>query len=225
MIRLEGVSKIFKGDVTALREVSVEIQRGEFVFLVGPSGSGKSTFLRLLNREEVADTGRLMVAGKDIGEMRSWKVPYLRREIGYVFQDYKLLSRKTVYDNVAFGLEVIGRPRSVIRKQVPFILELVGLTPKAERFPDELSGGEQQRVSIARAFVNRPLILLADEPTGNLDPSTSVGIMRLLDRINRSGTTVVMATHDRGIVDTMRRRVIELDRGVVVRDESRGVYE
>ncbi|MCH2413546.1 MAG: cell division ATP-binding protein FtsE [Acidimicrobiales bacterium] len=225
MIRLEGVSKIFKGDVTALREVSVEIQRGEFVFLVGPSGSGKSTFLRLLNREEVADTGRLMVAGKDIGEMRSWKVPYLRREIGYVFQDYKLLSRKTVYENVAFGLEVIGRPRSVIRKQVPFILELVGLTPKAERFPDELSGGEQQRVSIARAFVNRPLILLADEPTGNLDPSTSVGIMRLLDRINRSGTTVVMATHDRGIVDTMRRRVIELDRGVVVRDESRGVYE
>jgi len=225
MIRLEGVSKIFKGDVTALREVSVEIQRGEFVFLVGPSGSGKSTFLRLLNREEVADTGRLMVAGKDIGEMRSWKVPYLRREIGYVFQDYKLLSRKTVYENVAFGLEVIGRPRSVIRKQVPFILELVGLTPKAERFPEELSGGEQQRVSIARAFVNRPLILLADEPTGNLDPSTSVGIMRLLDRINRSGTTVVMATHDRGIVDTMRRRVIELDRGVVVRDESRGVYE
>ena len=225
MIRLEGVTKIFKGDVTALREVSVEIQRGEFVFLVGPSGSGKSTFLRLLNREEVADTGRLMVAGKDIGDMRSWKVPYLRREIGYVFQDYKLLSRKTVYENVAFGLEVIGRPRSVIRKQVPFILELVGLTPKAERFPDELSGGEQQRVSIARAFVNRPLILLADEPTGNLDPSTSVGIMRLLDRINRSGTTVVMATHDRGIVDTMRRRVIELDRGVVVRDESRGVYE
>ena len=225
MIRLEGVSKIFKGDVTALREVSVEIQRGEFVFLVGPSGSGKSTFLRLLNREEVADTGRLMVAGKDIGEMRSWKVPYLRREIGYVFQDYKLLSRKTVYENVAFGLEVIGRPRSVIRKQVPFILELVGLTPKAERFPDELSGGEQQRVSIARAFVNRPLILLADEPTGNLDPSTSVGIMRLLDRINRSGTTVVMATHDRGIVDTMRRRVIELERGVVVRDESRGGYE
>ena len=225
MIRLEGVSKIFKGDVTALREVSVEIQRGEFVFLVGPSGSGKSTFLRLLNREEVADTGRLMVAGKDIGEMRSWKVPYLRREIGYVFQDYKLLSRKTVYENVAFGLEVIGRPRSVIRKQVPFILELVGLTPKAERFPDELSGGEQQRVSIARAFVNRPLILLADEPTGNLDPSTSVGIMRLLDRINRSGTTVVMATHDRGSVDTMRRRGIELDRGGVVRDESRGVYE
>ena len=225
MIRLEGVSKVFKGDVTALREVSVEIQRGEFVFLVGPSGSGKSTFLRLLNREEVPDSGRLMVAGKDIGEMRSWKVPYLRREIGYVFQDYKLLSKKTVYENVAFGLEVIGRPRSVIRKQVPAILDLVGLGTKAERFPDELSGGEQQRVSLARAFVNRPLILMADAPTGNLDPSPSVGIMRLLDRINRSGTTVIMATHDRGIVDTMRRRVIELDRGVVVRDESRGVYE
>ena len=225
VIRLEGVSKVYKGDVTALREVSVEIQRGEFVFLVGPSGSGKSTFLRLLNREEVADTGQLMVAGKDIGALRSWKVPYLRREIGYVFQDYKLLSRKTVYENVAFGLEVIGRPRSVIRKQVPFILELVGLTPKAERFPDELSGGEQQRVSIARAFVNRPLILLADEPTGNLDPSTSVGIMRLLDRINRSGTTVVRAPHDRGTVDAVRGGVIELARGVVAGGESGGVSE
>ncbi len=225
MIRLEGVSKVYKGSVTALREVSAEIQRGEFVFLVGPSGSGKSTFIRLLNREEAAGSGRIMVAGKDIGALRSWKVPYLRREIGYIFQDYKLLNKKTVAENVAFGLEVIGRQRNVIRKQVPAILELVGLSTKAERFPDELSGGEQQRVSIARAFVNRPLILLADEPTGNLDPSTSVGIMRLLDRINRSGTTVVMATHDRGIVDTMRRRVIELDRGVVVRDESRGVYE
>jgi len=157
--------------------------------------------------------------------MHSWKVPYLRRNIGYIFQDYKLLPKKTVAENVAFALEVIGRPRPVIKKQVPAILELVGLSLKADRFPDELSGGEQQRVSIARAFVNRPLILLADEPTGNLDPSTSVGIMRLLDRINRTGTTVVMATHDRGIVDTMRRRVIELDRGVIVRDESRGVYE
>ena len=225
MIKLEGVSKVFKGDVVALKNATVEIQRGEFVFLVGPSGAGKSTFIRRLNREEVADEGRIMVAGKDLSSLSSWKVPYLRRNIGYIFQDYKLLPKKTVYENVAFGLEVIGRPRSVIRKQVPFILELVGLPPKAERFPDELSGGEQQRVSIARAFVNRPLILLADEPTGNLAPSTSVGIMRLLDRINRSGTTVVMATHDRGIVDTMRRRVIELDRGGVVRDESRGVDE
>lgn len=225
MIRLESVSKIFKGDVTALRDASAEIQRGEFVFLVGPSGSGKSTFIRLLNREEVADSGRIMVAGKDLGSLSSWRVPYLRRNIGCIFQDYKLLSKKTVAENVAFGLEVIGRPRPVIKRQVPAILELVGLSRKADRTPDELSGGEQQRVSIARAFVNRPLILLADEPTGNLDPATSVGIMRLLDRINRSGTTVVMATHDRSVVDTMRRRVIELDRGVIVRDESRGVYD
>ena len=225
MIKLESVSKIFKGDVVALKNATAEIQRGEFVFLVGPSGSGKSTFLRLLNREEVADSGRIMVAGKDDGALSSWKVPYLRRNIGYIFQDYKLLPKKTVHENVAFGLEVIGRPRQVVRQQVPAILELVGLTRKAERLPGELSGGEQQRVSIARAFVNRPLILLADEPTGNLDPATSVGIMRLLDRINRTGTTVVMATHDRTIVDTMRRRVIELDRGVIKRDESRGVYE
>jgi len=225
VIRLESVSKVFKGDVTALRDASAEIQRGEFVFLVGPSGSGKSTFIRLLNREEVADSGRIMVAGKDLGSLSSWRVPYLRRNIGCIFQDYKLLSKKTVSENVAFGLEVIGRPRPVIKRQVPAILELVGLSRKADRTPDELSGGEQQRVSIARAFVNRPLILLADEPTGNLDPATSVGIMRLLDRINRSGTTVVMATHDRGVVDTMRRRVIELDRGVIVRDESRGVYD
>ena len=225
MIRLEGVSKVYKGDVVALKNATAEIQRGEFVFLVGPSGSGKSTFIRLLNREEVADEGRIMVAGKDLGEMSTWRVPYLRRQIGYIFQDYKLLPKKTVYENVAFGLEVIGRPRQVIRTQVPAILELVGLSRKSERLPDELSGGEQQRVSIARAFVNRPLILFADEPTGNLDPATSVGIMRLLDRINRSGTTVVMATHDRGIVDTMRRRVIELDRGVIRRDESQGVYE
>ena len=225
MIKLEGVSKIFKGDVVALKNATAEIQRGEFVFLVGPSGSGKSTFIRLLNREEVADTGRIMVAGKDVGTLSSWKVPYLRRNIGYIFQDYKLLPKKTVYENVAFGLEVIGRPRQVVHQQVPAILELVGLARKAERLPGELSGGEQQRVSIARAFVNRPLILLADEPTGNLDPATSVGIMRLLDRINRTGTTVVMATHDRTIVDTMRRRVIELDRGVIKRDESRGVYE
>ena len=225
VIKLEGVSKIFKGDVVALKNATAEIQRGEFVFLVGPSGSGKSTFIRLLNREEIADEGRIMVAGKDLSSLSPWKVPYLRRNIGYIFQDYKLLPKKTVYENVAFGLEVIGRPRQVIRQQVPAILELVGLARKAERLPDELSGGEKQRVSIARAFVNRPMILLADEPTGNLDPGTSVGIMRLLDRINRSGTTVVMATHDRGVVDTMRRRVIELDRGVITRDESRGVYE
>ncbi len=225
MIRFETVTKTYKGEVVALREASAEIQKGEFVFLVGPSGSGKSTFIRLINREEVPDAGKILVAGKDVSSLSSWKVPYLRRNIGYVFQDYKLLPKKTVTENVAFALEVIGRPRPIIKRQVPAILELVGLSRKADRLPEELSGGEQQRVSIARAFVNRPLILLADEPTGNLDPATSVGIMRLLDRINRSGTTVVMATHDRSIVDTMRRRVIELDRGMLVRDESRGVYE
>ncbi|MEO0494301.1 MAG: cell division ATP-binding protein FtsE [Actinomycetota bacterium] len=225
MIKLENVTKVYKGDHVALRDATLDIGKGEFVFLVGASGSGKSTFIRLLNREEVPEHGAIYVAGKDIGTLGSWKVPYLRRNIGYIFQDFKLLPNKTVAENVAFALEVIGKPRHVIKKQVPAILELVGLSQKVSSFPSELSGGEQQRVSIARAFVNRPLILLADEPTGNLDPQTSVGIMRLLDRINRTGTTVVMATHDRGIVDTMRRRVIELDRGVIVRDQARGVYE
>ena len=224
MIKLENVSKVYKGDVVALREASADIAKGEFVFLVGPSGSGKSTFLRLLNREETPDEGRIWVAGKDIGQLSRSKVPYLRRNIGFIFQDFMLLATKTVYENVAFALEVIGRPKHVITSQVPAILELVGLAKKVDNLPHELSGGEQQRVSIARAFVNRPLILLADEPTGNLDPATSVGIMRLLDRINRTGTTVVMATHDRSIVDTMRRRVIELDRGTIVRDQARGVY-
>ena len=225
MIKLDNVSKVFKGDVVALREASCDIAKGEFVFLVGPSGSGKSTMIRLLNKQEVPSSGTIHVAGKDLGTLNSWKIPYLRRNIGYIFQDYKLLSNKTVYENVAFALEVIGRPRHVVKSQVPAILELVGLSKKHKNYPDELSGGEQQRVSIARAFVNRPLILLADEPTGNLDPATSVGIMRLLDRINRTGTTVVMATHDRTIVDSMRRRVIELDRGSIVRDQARGVYE
>ncbi len=225
MIKLENVTKTYKGDVPALRNADVDIAKGEFVFLVGASGSGKSTFLRLVNREESPEVGKVFVAGKDILDLSSWKVPYLRRNIGSVFQDFKLLSNKTVYENVAFALEVIGRPKHVIKSQVPAILELVGLSKKLESFPHELSGGEQQRVSVARAFVNRPLILLADEPTGNLDPATSVGIMRLLDRINRTGTTVVMATHDRSIVDSMRRRVIELDRGTIVRDQNRGVYE
>ena len=225
MIRMENVTKVYKGEVLALQNASCEVQRGEFVFLVGPSGSGKSTFMRLLNKEEKPDRGRIFVAGKDIGELPSWKVPFLRRNIGCVFQDFKLLPNKTVVQNVAFALEVVGRPRSVIKEKVPAILELVGLSKKMHNYPDELSGGEQQRVSIARAFVNRPLILLADEPTGNLDPNTSLGIMTLLDRINRTGTTVVMATHDRSIVDKMRRRVVELDRGQIVRDQSRGVYE
>jgi cell division transport system ATP-binding protein len=225
MIKLEHVTKTYKKSVVALSDASVDIEKGEFVFLVGASGSGKSTFIRLLNKEEDPTGGRIFVAGKDIADLSQWKVPFLRRNLGCVFQDYKLLQNKTVFENVAFALEVIGRPRNVIQTQVPAILELVGLGNKGERFPTELSGGEQQRVSIARAFVNRPLILLADEPTGNLDPATSVGIMRLLDRINKTGTTVVMATHDRGIVDTMRRRVIELDRGEIVRDQARGVYE
>jgi cell division transport system ATP-binding protein len=224
MIRFEDVTKAYKGDVVALRELSLEILKGEFVFLVGPSGSGKSTFLKLLLRDEVATGGKVMVAGRDIGRLGSWKVPQLRRNIGCVFQDFKLLANKTVYENVAFALEVIGRPKHIVRTQVPQILDLVGLTKKADNFPTELSGGEQQRVSIARAFVNRPLILLADEPTGNLDPATTVGIMRLLDRINRTGTTVVMATHDQRIVDAMRRRVVELDHGSLVRDQVRGVY-
>jgi cell division transport system ATP-binding protein len=225
VIKLDNVTKIYKNEHVALRGTSVNIEKGEFVFLVGPSGSGKSTFIKLINKEEQPNEGKIWVAGKDIGALPGWKVPYLRRNIGYVFQDFKLLPNKTVAENVAFALESIGRPRATIRTQVPAILELVGLAGKANNRPDELSGGEQQRVSIARAFVNRPLILLADEPTGNLDPATSVGIMKLLDRINRTGTTVLMATHDRGIVDTMRRRVIELDHGNVVRDQARGVYE
>ncbi|HVE47554.1 MAG TPA: cell division ATP-binding protein FtsE [Acidimicrobiales bacterium] len=224
MIRLENVTKSYKGTTVALRECSVDIQKGEFVFLVGPSGSGKSTFLRLVTKEEEPDGGQIWVAGKEIAQLSHWKVPYLRRNIGCIFQDFKLLPNKSVAENVAFALEVIGRPKHVITSQVPQILDLVGLSKKTDDLPGELSGGEQQRVSIARAFVNRPLILLADEPTGNLDPNTTVGIMRLLDRINRTGTTVVMATHDQGIVDSMRRRVIELDRGTVVRDQARGVY-
>jgi len=202
----------------------MEIEKGEFVFIVGPSGSGKSTFIKMLNKEEEPTDGSIYVAGKNLANLPRWRVPYLRRNVGCVFQDFKLLPNKTVFENVAFALEVIGRPRTVVRRQVPQILDLVGLGEKLDRFPDELSGGEQQRVSIARAFVNRPLILLADEPTGNLDPATSVGIMRLLDRINRTGTTVVMATHDHAIVDSMRRRVIELEGGSVVRDQSRGIY-
>jgi len=225
MIKLENVTKEYQGSNVALRDASADIAKGEFVFLVGPSGSGKSTFLRLLNKQEEPDEGRIFVAGKDIGELSNWKVPMLRRNIGCVFQDFKLLPSRTVAENVSFALEVIGRPRHVIKSQVPAICELVGLGDKASKYPDQLSGGEQQRVSIARAFVNRPLILLADEPTGNLDPQTANGIMRLLDRINKTGTTVVMATHDRGIVDTMRRRVIELSNGSIVRDQSRGVYE
>jgi len=225
MIRLENVTKRYGTETVAVRDVSFDVSKGDFVFLVGPSGSGKSTLLRLINRQERPERGEVWVAGRNINEISDSRVPFLRRSMGNVFQDYKLLTNKTVFENVAFALEVIGKPRHVIASQVPLVLDLVGLAGKEDRFPHQLSGGEQQRVSIARAFVNRPLIMLADEPTGNLDPATGEGIMALLDEINRTGTTVVMATHDHRVVNAMRRRVIQLDRGVVVRDQERGVYE
>jgi cell division transport system ATP-binding protein len=225
MIRLDNVTKTYNGSVPALRDCSVEIGRGEFVFLVGPSGAGKSTFIRLILREESPDRGQIWVAGWNIGRLRHWKVPYLRRNIGCVFQDFRLLPSKSVFANVAFALEVIGRPKSTVMAQVPQALDLVGLREKWDRLPGELSGGEQQRVAIARAFVNRPLVLLADEPTGNVDPGTGAEVTRLLERISRTGTTVLMATHNDAIVNTMRRRVIELDGGIVVRDQDEGAYE
>ncbi|MGW0021119.1 cell division ATP-binding protein FtsE [Rhodococcus sp. NPDC003382] len=225
MIRLENVSKSYKTSTRpALDNVSVEIGKGEFVFLIGPSGSGKSTFLRLLLREETPTSGDVHVADFHVNKLSGRRVPKLRQSLGCVFQDFRLLQQKTVAENVAFALEVIGKPRAIIERTVPEVLDLVGLSGKADRLPGELSGGEQQRVAIARAFVNRPLVLMADEPTGNLDPDTSQDIMMLLERINRTGTTVLMATHDHHIVDSMRRRVVELDLGRVVRDEARGVY-
>ena len=225
MIRLEHVSKSYRTSTRpALDDVTVAVGKGEFAFLIGPSGSGKSTLLRLLLREEVASTGDVYVADLNVGRLSQRRIPQLRQRVGCVFQDFRLLSNKTVSENVAFALEVIGKPRHTIRKVVPEVLELVGLEGKADRMPHELSGGEQQRVAIARAFVNRPLVLLADEPTGNLDRDISHEIMLLLERINRTGTTVLMATHDHTIVDSMRRRVVELHLGQVVRDESRGVY-
>ena len=225
MIRLEAVTKTYKTSTRpALEDVNVAVDKGEFVFLIGASGSGKSTFLRLLLREETPSRGRVYVASFDVARMARRRVPRLRQSIGCVFQDFRLLNNKTVAENVAFALEVIGKPKHTIKKVVPEVLELVGLEGKANRMPHELSGGEQQRVAIARAFVNRPLMLLADEPTGNLDPDTSQDIMLLLERINRTGTTVLMATHDHSIVDSMRRRVVELDLGRVVRDDARGVY-
>jgi cell division transport system ATP-binding protein len=225
VIRLENVSKVYPaGARPALDGVSFEIEKSEFVFLIGQSGSGKTTVLRLLLREETSDSGLVLVNGRNLNRMAARKVPDLRRKIGCVFQDFRLLPKKTVYENVAFALEVINKSPKAIKRTVPEVLDLVGLQGKAQRMPNELSGGEQQRVAIARAFVNRPLVLLADEPTGNLDPDTSQGIMSLLERINRTGTTVVMATHDNNIVDAMRRRVIELEFGKVIRDQSRGVY-
>lgn len=225
-ISLRNVTVIYPAQPNkpALDDISLDIYPGEFVFLVGHSGSGKSTFIRLLNRELRASSGKVMVAGQDLTKMRNWKVPYLRRQIGCVFQDFKLLPDKTIFENVAFALECIGKPKSIIRAQVPEVLRLVGLSERMDAYPDQLSGGEQQRVSVARAMVNRPPLLICDEPTGNLDPAISLGIMKLLDRINRTGTTVVMATHDREMVDSMRRRVIALEAGHLVRDQERGGY-
>ena len=225
VITFDHVTKVYPAQPNkpALNDVSLQIFAGEFVFLVGHSGSGKTTFIRMLIREVKPTQGHIYIADEDLANMRNWRVPYLRRNIGCVFQDFKLLPNKTVFENVAFALEVIGKSRHVIKTQVPEVLRLVGLQDKLNKRPDQLSGGEQQRVSIARAIVNRPPILICDEPTGNLDPQTSRGIMDLLERINRTGTTVVVATHDREMVDNMRRRVIALDRGNLTRDQDRGV--
>ena len=226
VITFDHVTKVYPAQPNrpALSDISLQIYAGEFIFLVGHSGSGKSTFIRMLIREVKPTQGRIFVADEDLTTMRNWRVPYLRRNIGCVFQDFKLLPNKTVFENVAFALEVIGKSRHVIKTQVPEVLRLVGLQEKLNKMPDQLSGGEQQRVSIARAIVNRPPLLVCDEPTGNLDPQTSRGIMDLLERINRTGTTVLVATHDREMVDNMRRRVIALDRGQLTRDQDRGVY-
>lgn len=225
MIALEHVTKQYKSSARpALDDVNVKIDKGEFVFLIGPSGSGKSTFMRLLLAAETPSSGDIRVSKFHVNKLRGRNVPKLRQVMGCVFQDFRLLQQKSVYDNVAFALEVIGRRTDMINKVVPEVLDTVGLSGKANRLPHELSGGEQQRVAIARAYVNRPLVLLADEPTGNLDPDTSKDIMDLLERINRSGTTVLMATHDHNIVDAMRQRVVELSLGRLVRDEQGGVY-
>jgi cell division transport system ATP-binding protein len=224
MIVFENVTKVYDPNVVALRDVTLTIEKGEFVFLVGASGSGKSTMVRLLLKELEPTEGRIIVGGRELNRLKNSKVPHLRRNLGCVFQDFKLLPNRTTYENVAYALKVQGDSKSGIRSKVPEVLALVGLATKMNSYPDELSGGEQQRVSIARAFVNHPPLLLCDEPTGNLDPDTSVGIMQLLYRINRAGTTVLMATHDREMVDKMRRRVIALEDGEIVRDERRGVY-
>jgi len=226
MIRFDQVTKTYSGTTRpALNNVSLEVLKGEFVFLVGASGSGKSSFLRLVLKEERPTKGRIHVLGHDLTTLANRKVPYFRRSLGVVFQDFRLLPTKTVFDNVAFTLQVIGKSKGFIQEAVPDVLKMVGLAGKSGRFPHELSGGEQQRVAIARAIVNKPAILLADEPTGNLDPATSAGIMTLLSTINANGTTVLMATHDSGIVDTMKRRVIELVSGQIVRDEREGGYQ
>ncbi|HSC49936.1 MAG TPA: cell division ATP-binding protein FtsE [Gaiellaceae bacterium] len=224
MVTFENVTKIYEPDVAALQDVSFAIEKGEFVFIVGASGSGKSTVIRLVLKEIEPTRGKIVVGGRDLGRLKRSKVPMLRRNVGCVFQDFKLLPNRTAAENVAYALKVQGESSTAIRRKVPEVLNMVGLTHKMSSLPDELSGGEQQRVSIARAFVNHPPLLICDEPTGNLDPDTSVGIMQLLYRINRSGTTILMATHDREMVDKMRKRVIALENGKLLRDERRGGY-
>ncbi len=224
MILLSNVTKTYPNGSTALDDVSFFVERGEFVFIVGPSGSGKSTLIKLLMHEEVPTAGQVIINNKDIGKLKRREIPYLRRSMGVVFQDFRLLSNKTVYENVAFAMDIIGASRKEIRKQVPTVLSLVGLSHKAKSYPKQLSGGEQQRVALARALVNNPAFLIADEPTGNLNPKVAMEIMELLDNINKRGTTVIMATHAKDIVDTMKKRVIAIEDGKIVRDESRGGY-
>lgn len=224
MILLSNVTKTYPNGSTALDDVSFFIERGEFVFIVGPSGAGKSTLIKLLMHEETPTSGQVIINNKDIGKLKRREIPYLRRSMGVVFQDFRLLSNKTVYENVAFAMDIIGASRKEIRRQVPNVLSLVGLSHKAKSYPSELSGGEQQRVALARALVNNPAFLIADEPTGNLNPKVAMEIMELLDNINKRGTTVIMATHAKDIVDTMKKRVIAIEDGKIARDETRGGY-
>ena len=224
MIHMKNVGKVYDSGIVALRDINVDIQKGEFVFVVGPSGAGKTTFTKMIFREELPTKGQLVVNGRNVTALKSSEVPYFRRSLGIIFQDYRLLPNRTVYENVAFAMQVIEAPRREIQKRVNHVLELVGLRYRARNFPTELSGGEQQRVAIARAIVNNPVIVIADEPTGNLDPETSWEIMKIFERINKNGTTIVMATHDKTVVDTMRKRVIAIERSSIVRDEAKGVY-
>ncbi len=224
MIHMTGISKVFSTGSVALSDITVDIEKGDFVFVVGPSGAGKSTFIKLIFREELPTSGELIVNGRNVGEILPAEVPYLRRSLGIVFQDYRLLPNKTVFENVAFAMRVVEAPRREIQKRVGNVLELVGLKNKARNFPSQLSGGEQQRVAIARAIVNKPLVVIADEPTGNLDPDTSWEIMKIFERINKTGTTIVMATHDKTVVDGMKKRVIAIEKGRIVRDQAKGAY-
>jgi cell division transport system ATP-binding protein len=225
VISFDDVSKLYpNSNAPALEGINLNVEQGEFVFLVGASGSGKSSLLRLLLKEEKPTSGTVTVDGINVAKLANRKVPAFRRTMGIVFQDFRLLPGKSVFDNVAFGMEVIGKSKKEIEQRIPALLELVGLEEKSHRLPSELSGGEQQRVALARAFVNQPRLLLADEPTGNLDPSTSIGIMKLLDRINRTGTTIIMATHDVAIVDQMRKRIVQMENGKIIRDQERGMY-